>query len=317
MRLITEKCLHHVTRRPFLALFRHLTALLVHGRTIFAPAALDYSKALRALLSFPPHLANLGPGLWRRLHGICWAAVLGDPVPLEAEDGDEENEHEDEDELMEEDETGHGSGRGAAGTVTQVMTELLSLIPILLGSSIAPILAPFPTKSTPVPPPPSLGYTTLLKACRFLSQYPSETSAHLAVLKSITIVFGELELNSREEVIQAGYKLLQPLVALWGTKNKPLREQLLIALRLILPFLAQTPEDAKASDSFLRSIDQLFGHLERETDNRWGITPIDSQVVSFLGVAATQPSSPTAFRIPGMQVGCGGPGRTFISVTLI
>ncbi len=89
-----------------------------------------------------------------------------------------------------------GKGRFQRATMTQSMTELLSLIPILLASPTAPLLPPFPDSNTVIPPPASLGYATLIKVHRFLQQHPAETSSHLAVLKCANIVLAELELNS-------------------------------------------------------------------------------------------------------------------------
>lgn len=280
----------------------------MYGNAIFPPAALDYAKTLRALLSFPPHLASLDAAHWRRLHAVCWAAVLGDDIPPEADGADGEVGEDEEDELMDTDEpsgtAATSKGYGQRVIITQSMTELLSLLPILLASPTAPLLPPFPNSNTVIPPPASLGYTTLIKVHRFLQQHPAETSSHLAVLKCTNIVLGELELNSRDEVIAAGFKLLGPLVTLWGTKSKAVREELLIAFRLMLPFLAQAPESARNESGFANTIDELFDHLRKEADNRWGVMPIEWHALSFGDSArsGTQVSARDPFSLPGLQV---------------
>jgi ataxia telangiectasia mutated family protein len=304
---MTERSVHLISRKPFLALFRHLAALLVHGSSIFDPAALDYAKALRCLLSYPPHLECLTPELWKQLLGICWAAVLGDEISVESEWQDEV------DELREHGESGSatpmdidgamaGGGSGPSrgrSTISQSTTELVTLIPILLASPGAPILPPFPTSASPLPPPPSLGMSLLLKSHRFLTQYTSETSGHLSILQSLNLVLAEMELNSRNEFVAAGIKLVGPLVGLWGTRSKPLREQVVIALRTILPFITHEMMDQDAHRGVLDAVGKLSDALPKEAALRWGIEPLDLHV---LRLRQTAEDSNQPFSLCGVSV---------------
>jgi ataxia telangiectasia mutated family protein len=278
---MAECSVHLISRKPFLTLFRHLTALLVHSGTIFPPAALDYSKALRSLLSYPPHLESLDEDLWRKLMGICWAVCLGDEIVLDSEWQDEMDGPAVGEPLgsgMEVDDTTSHDARRRS-TITQSTSELLSLIPILLSSSKAPILPPFPTASSPLPPPTSIGMSTLLKIYRFFRYHPSETSGHLPIVRALNLVFAEMELNSHTEFVTAGVKLITPLVALWATRNTALREQVLIALRTVLPFITHESVSEDTEEIVAVALGKLVESLPREALFRWGFEPLDLHIL--------------------------------------
>lgn len=283
---MAERAIHSLSRKPFLALFRHLTTLLVHQSAIFPPAALDYAKALKSLLSYRPHLETLDKLMWRNLLGICWSALFGDAILLEADwndDGLANGENEDE---IEVDEDVPSSSALRAPTsrikITQATNELLALIPILLTSSTAPLIPPFPTSESPVPPPASLGMWCLMKIHRFLTNNKTESSGHLPILKSLNLILGELELNSRNEFVSAGIKLAGPLVGLWGTKNKAIREQVVMALRSFLPFLTHSSMPVEDRSIASETLEKLLESLPKESTWRWGLEPLDLSVVRFV-----------------------------------
>ncbi|WVQ63855.1 uncharacterized protein L199_002011 [Kwoniella botswanensis] len=284
IRWMAERTVHMISKKPFLVLFNHMTRLLVFSNQIFPPAALDYTKALRTLLSYPPHLESLDQTSWKILMNICWSAVLGDEVVIDDawEDGDLEEE-EDRNGGMDIDgySTQVGSSRrNGRSTISQINTELLTLIPILLSSSAAPLIPPLPSKDNLIAPIEKPGYTLLLKIHRFFNQYPTETSAHLSVFRSLNILLTELELNCRDDTLSAGLKLLPQLVSLWGTRNKALREQILISIRMLLPFVThKTLVENKHATGVRDTLEKLMDGLSRETINKWGIEALDIGVL--------------------------------------
>lgn len=274
---MAERSVHLISRKALSALVTHMTSLLVYASTIFPPAALDYSKALRTLLSYPPHLEHLEPRAWRVLTGICWSAVLGDAVTIDNE------WEEDADEEMADPSPASGTpGTQAAKpfsngrTNTQATTELALLIPILLSSSAAPLLSPVPTSSRPYVYEQSLGLSILLKVQRFLVDFPSETSSHLPVLRSMNIVLTTLELNSRSDFIAGALRLLPSLISAWSFRNKAMREQILIALRMTIPFLTHKVGREQDKAGIVKSsLDRLTGMLGKESTLRGGILPLE------------------------------------------
>ena len=283
---MAERSVHLISRKPFLSLLTHMTHVLVYSAKVFPPAALDYAKAIRTLLSYPPHLEALDQQSWKVLMGICWAAVLGDDVTVEDDWDDEIND----------DDMKNGStaptpsstygttsfGRGKV-TVTQATTELTSLIPILLSGTSAPLVSSLPSNDGTYQYEPSLGYSILLKTNRYFSQYPTEISSHLAILRSLNIVLANLELNCRQNFVSGSLKLLPQLVNLWNTRNKAIREQVLISLRMMVPFLTHKTALEKDKMGTIRdSFERLISCLPKETASRWGIEPIDLSVLRFV-----------------------------------
>jgi ataxia telangiectasia mutated family protein len=269
-----------------------MTALLVHQHGIFEPAVRDYAKALRTLLVYPPHLESLDEPLWKRLMSVIWAGALGDNISQDDQWQDEsydqlEGQDDDGDEDMagtkdKEDKpsmerclssAAGGGGRGKG--VTQIQSELLLLFPILLSSPSAPLLPAFPTKDSPRSPPTSLGSMLILKIVRFLDLHPAETSAHLSVMRGCNIVLAEMELNSRQEFVDAGTRLLPHLQGLWLARSKPLREQVIIAFKRLHPFITHYCVAQATRDMVLEQYARVVEGLRKEVCLRWGIAPLD------------------------------------------
>jgi ataxia telangiectasia mutated family protein len=106
-------------------------------------------------------------------------------------------------------------------------------------------------------------------------------------------VLAEMELNSRNEFVAAGIKLVGPLVAMWGTRSKPLREQAVIALRTILPFITHEMMDEDERRHVLDAVSKLSDALPKEAALRWGIEPLELHVLRFRQTTegSTQPFS--------------------------
>ena len=279
MRWMAERSVHLLSRKPFIALVTHMSHLVVYSSAIFPPAALDYAKALRTLLSYPPHLDNLDQTSWKVLMGICWSAILGDPVAIE---GGWEDEMEEEVDGT----PGPGPSTQAAfsargrSSVTQATNELAMLIPILLSSSNAPILPPFPPSDGSYEYEPSIGFSICHKIQRFFATYPAETSSHLAVLRSLNLILETLELNCLRDFVAAGHKILPYLVDLWLAKSKGIREQVLVAIRTLLPWLTlETSRQADSASTMRVAFERLLECLPKETTLRWGFEPLDLGVV--------------------------------------
>ena len=283
VRWMTERSVHLISRKPFLALFTHMTHLLVFSSSIFPPAALDYAKALRSLLTYPPHLENLDQRGWKILMGICWAAVLGDPVTVDEEwqddlvvDADTDTKRAIHDTLTQ----ANALSSRQRATTTQATNELVSLIPILLSSSSAPLIPSLPLVGHSWVPETSLGLSILLKIHRFLLQHPSETIAHLPILRSLNIVLTELELNCRSDIVTGGIHILPQLVARWMTRDKGIREQLLIALKMMVPYLTHKNVAEKVREGVVReAMLGLMLALPREVASKSGIRPLDLAVL--------------------------------------
>lgn len=265
-----------------MALFTHLVSLLVYGSRIFPPAALDYTKAIKTLLSYPPHLECLDQASWRRLTRVCWASLLGDPVRLgdDPEDELEDDEDESEVDVKPFEATQGANGHHRQKTLSTINSEIAGLLPILFSSSAAPLVSPLPEKDTVYVPEPSTGLTMMLKIHRFFTHYPTDNNAHLPILQSLNLVLGEMELNARDEMVAASVKLLPQLANMWSTRKKDIREQVLIALRTLLPFATHkiTVEHDKTG-SVREALGRIFDYLGKEGQLRWGCQPLDLSAI--------------------------------------
>lgn len=288
-----------------MTLFTHMTALLVYDGGIFEPVAVDYIKALRSLLSYPPHLAHLDHRSWRKLMGICWAGVLGERIGLDPDLIGEVEE--------DEDEQGDGASGASNGRHTPsafVTNEIVALIPILLSSANAPLI-PRPSRGVESDDP-ALGIAILLKIHRFLSSEPAVVP--LEILRSLNIILGELELNSREQFATAAHKLFPALARLWTSKGKVdlgLREHVLIAMRTLLPFVTHAGFSThEAKEAATQSMVQVLDNLGKEVGTRAAVKPLE---LDTLRLVANTPSSRQPFQLMGVSAGFGFDASSAVS----
>jgi hypothetical protein len=282
VRWLIEVSHSYLSLKPVNAIFSHLTQSIIHDGAFVKHISMDYIKALKTLLNFPAHLESLDAYSWRSLMSIIWDAVLQRRLQHDRDDWDAEAQgrlEADFDALDSEEEpvtvkTKPGSialkrtrgtqltqrSRSNTGSIAgdfqstsfnnslnSESVELLSLFPILLSSSSAPILAP------PKLPDPSAdhiphraGIPLLHRVLLFLERFPTYTTSHRSVIQGLNKLLGELELNAVDEMTRTGAKMFPLLVKLWSTRDLLLREQLLISIRIFLPFLARDKQRSSA-----------------------------------------------------------------------
>ena len=266
----------YLTNKPLAALYSHLIQTMVSNGSLVEHVALDYAKALKILLSYPPHLENMEQDTWRHLMSIIWDTVLDRRLEQDKDDWDAEAQgaidpavsqaDSDEEEgssrarsggtamkrkrpsKYSKESTSEGSSRPKYKTLSAESAELLSLFPLLLSSSSAPILPPSRLSEPDAQQVPHrTGIPLLRRVLAFLEHYPEETGSHRPVVLGLNILLRELELNAIDEVTRTGARLFPLLVKLWGTRDLTLRDQVLISLRTILPYLAREKQKARAA----------------------------------------------------------------------
>lgn len=264
-----------------MALFTHMVTLLVYGGQIFPPAAIDYIKALKTILSYPPHLECLDQMNWRIVVRVCWASILGDPVRLsENDDGDELDDESDTEVDRKPDLTQSHGSHARQKTLSNINGEIAGLLPILFSAPSAPLISPLPEKDTIYVAESSTGTNMLLKIHRFFQQYPNDNNAHLPILRTLNLILAEMELNARNETIAASLKLLPQIGSLWSTRKKDIREQVVIALRTMLPFVTHKVAGDYDKTALAReTLVKIMDHLPKEGQLRWGVEPLDLSVV--------------------------------------
>ncbi|GAA5890089.1 hypothetical protein JCM6882_009223 [Rhodosporidiobolus microsporus] len=279
VRFVAEKVYLTLGKKPAKSLINHLTQMIAIGGKL-QPFALTYLKALRAVLSHPPHVEHLDERQWTDVVSLCFAAALGDKIKIGQEfaddvamdiDSDAEGEipgalragSDDEEDQLDEDALPDPRGTGAApssraGSKRKASSSAGGGAPSTSrGASSTPSASKsaYTPKRTATPTEiellhllevvfrarhsPFLTYALALfrKFLRFFRLFPHETSAHLPALTALNRALAELDLNDQRSMRRLGPHLWTPVVELWPTKNGALKEQVVIALRYLFPFV--------------------------------------------------------------------------------
>ncbi|KAH9479387.1 Serine/threonine-protein kinase TEL1 [Psilocybe cubensis] len=147
--------------------------------------------------------------------------------------------------------------------VSLEQVEFASLLSIMIGSPIAPILR-FS----------NLPSAILQRLEQFLQRYPSDSSLLHDFLSILSSTLSHISLNKKFEVAKFSRSAWSALVGLWGTKDKSIKAGIIDILRQLLPF-TMCPVEIKRSKLPQFDCAKEFGRLKDllagETENRWGI----------------------------------------------
>jgi ataxia telangiectasia mutated family protein len=187
---------------------------------------------------------------------------------------------------------------------SSIANELLSLIPILLSSSRAPlILSPPPVDDIAVPPL-SLGSAILNKISRYLNQLPAQAFIPFEILRSLNIVLAELELNAKDDFTLASIKLFPQLVTAWTSRSKgdlSIRESALVALRMMLPYVTHPTVVDQASKEAIRvAMGKLVDWIGKEAGSRGAIRSVDLKTLRLDSSSGIKSNDP--FQLSGVVV---------------
>lgn len=291
VRWLTERTVQYLNAAVVQALFDHLARAMINKRELLEPVALDYIKALRCLLEYPPHLDRLDVNRWLQLVELAFNVVLGDPIKKEFSDDPAESVTSpgrppaDDDEFFLEDESDASSAspskkrRRRGGTApsslpaapkqpkrnkvpSKEQNELVPILSLLLQSSSAPLL---------LQDVPYLPSSILLRLQRFLEIYPADASLYHDYLKTVLSTLSHVSLNRRDSVVRFAQTSWDSLVGLWGTKNKGMKECLVAVLHVLFPFLTAHNKSMGASYDWSHGIGHLWRLLDGEAESRWGV----------------------------------------------
>lgn len=262
VRWVAEKVHRFLSRKVAKALINHLTQMIaINGKV--QSFALTYAKALRAVLSYPPHLEHLDERQWTDITMLSFSAAFGDPVKLGKDLADSEAMDLDEDDPA-------PTGAVRAGpedefalpiapkrTAAPLEIELIACIEVVFRSNSSP----FTTYAQAI----------FRKFLKFFRVFPAETTAHLPALTALNRALSELDLNDQRSMRRLGPHLWTPILALWVTKNALLKEQIVIALRYLFPFVIpyQHPHRSTNEPSVTARSKELYEAVLTEPTIRW------------------------------------------------
>jgi ataxia telangiectasia mutated family protein len=262
VRWVSEKTYRYLSRKVVKALINHLTQMMSVNGTVQS-FALTYAKALRAVLSYPPHLEHLDERQWTDITMLCFSAVLGDKVRVGQDFVDSEAMNIDEDD---------GQPRGALRadsddefvlpappkkTANLLEIELMACIEVVFRANSSPFV--------------TYAQAIFVKFLRFFKMFPVETTAHLTAVVALNRALSQLDLNDQRSMRRLGPQLWTPILALWSTKNALLKEQIIISLRYLFPFVIpyQHPNRSTNEPAVTARAKELYEAVLTEPTIRW------------------------------------------------
>jgi ataxia telangiectasia mutated family protein len=301
VRWLTERSVERLSKGARNALFNHLTQTMARSGGLFEPVVLDYVKALRCLVGYPPHLAHMDDLMWIDLAKLSLNVILGRNINtflghiVEEEDDDDRrsvsSNSGDTDMYMDEEpgtstpKSAKKRGRPNSSSppppisktpsnrtlqpVSLAQIEFTGLLATLLQSPSAPLLHP---EHDYLPSAILNGFQ------EFLIRYPADTSLHQDYLTALSAALSHLELNCRELVSRFAWKSWDSLVSMWTTKNRGMKEVLVAILKTLFPHVSigrfgseseelRLPADGIYGDG----LGKLWYTLDAEAESRWGV----------------------------------------------
>ncbi|GAA6062607.1 hypothetical protein JCM10212_004902 [Sporobolomyces blumeae] len=262
VRWLAEKVFRIVPRKVAKAMVNHFTQMVaVSGKV--QSYALTYVKALRTVLSHPPHLEHLDERQWIDIVTLCFSAVLGDKVKIGQDFAESEAMNIDDD-----DEAPGGALRAGSDdefavpsktkrTANALEIELVSCLEVVFRSKSSPFL--------------TYAQAIFRKFLRFFRLFGSETTAHFPAVVALNRALAELDLNDQRSMRRLGPHLWSHIVPLWPTKNSSLKEHVVVALRYLFPFVAprQLPHHSQHEPAVVARARELYDIVLTEPTIRW------------------------------------------------
>jgi ataxia telangiectasia mutated family protein len=310
LRWLIDRTVSYMNGKVATICTKHLVKFLQESEKIFDTVALDYSKALRSILAYNPHLDYLNEDTWLNIVSLSFNIILGDPIQKRLLGEDEmevaneiDSDMYAEDTAEEESDQNPATSKGkkrsrrdntpmpilsphksqkmarkkrhVVVSVSLEQVEFTSVLRLLLSAPNAPLL---PAESVQEvegerETDRDVGWAVLQRLQRFLEMYSADSSLlrdYIAILSSVL----EHLLYNKVVAVQAFARATwDSLISLWSTKDKTMKEGLLIVFKQLFPFVTCPPisEQKLPSLDLAEGIGRLWHLLDSEAENRWGV----------------------------------------------
>lgn len=302
LRTVIERSGHLINETALHCLIVHLTKHCQYRGTLL-PVALDYAKSLKFLLSWKPHVEQLSSDAWHLIVKLSFNAVLGDELstPLTSTDNaatadirgdtpntpttssDQASGDDDDDSMMGTSIGGkrrrsekradmrHVTESGSYNTVEKQTTpisleqiEFISIIAILLESRYSPLVEKVEKGMRDYRP------AVMERMTRFLYRFQPDSSLHHEYLRALRGVLENIALNERALTLNFARDAWPGLLRQWGTKNQSVKEQLIIVLKVLFPYLIAGQDEGShaVQVKLYDNLSALWQQLRRESDKR-------------------------------------------------
>ncbi|THH32523.1 hypothetical protein EUX98_g1663 [Antrodiella citrinella] len=304
IRWLTEKSVHSFNTKVAAPLLEHLIKSLKYRSRLLDPVAVHYIKAIKTIISCTRHLRHLeskDTELWLELLETGFNVILGDSLSRvldEMEDGGEGSQDEamlgtlgtEMDSGSAEEEDGGTprptnprkrrlperrlASRSAPPAKSRKVSDLrsvsseqvafASVLATLLKSENAPLLSPLLSSDGP-----SLPAAILHRLSRFLSQYPGESTLHHDYLQCLSGTLSHVALNHRKDVTLFARRTWSGLIGIWGTRTQSLKEELVVVLTILFPYLTTELGFEKSTGAtYEDAVNKLWRVLMSEAEKR-------------------------------------------------
>ncbi|PWN42375.1 hypothetical protein IE81DRAFT_341431 [Ceraceosorus guamensis] len=319
-RWLIEQAIAEFRLPAVFAVLQQTFRLLEQRGQPFQPVLLECLQAMGAALSYAPHIDHFDEARWSDTAGLLCNILFKDrlsakleqhqeadirldgapqPSPSDGEDGDAAPSAQG---LATSDRRKRPRSASAANASSQKNVagpedvEVMKAIQKLIESTTAPLCTDA-----------KLGLRLLSKYARFLQTFRTDSTAHLPAMIGLNALLNKLQYNERITVARFAFWSWPSLLAMWPTKNRPLKEQLVVCLRTLLPIVAralacpgpraaglasstQSAADVAEQGQRAKCLAQVFELVQTECDHRWAIPPLTLANVDL----AHQPGAPCA-----------------------
>ncbi|KAI7941246.1 hypothetical protein MJO29_013320 [Puccinia striiformis f. sp. tritici] len=213
---------------------RTMELIVANNRNLMNDIVLDCTRILRDFLSHPPHLEHLDHELSGEILAICFASILDRKLPETFTIPD--NESFAAEQSPEQSNLANGSQAAAPRTIDSAQ-----LLSIVLPASSSVCL--------------ECSQSLLFDFRQVLGRFPRDTSAHFHLIAALHALLRELELNRSNDLICSAVDMGNALITLWPGKNIALKEQIILCLTYLLPFVIRKGEMGLTNPEFGDSSD--------------------------------------------------------------
>ncbi|KAI0704256.1 hypothetical protein BC835DRAFT_810570 [Cytidiella melzeri] len=289
IRWLVERAVHRFNKATMKLVLDHLYTNIRNRGKLIDPVALDYVKALKCIVSWAPHLDHLESKSWMKLVEFSFNVILedsfkssfvppDDPVEPVIQEQSDEDEATGSEAVMSPRKRRHAEPARSVGSpapstlktlpVTLEKIEFASLLSILLRAPSAPLVCDRY---------PYLPGAIFNRLERFLVQYPADTSLHHDYLTALSATLSQTALNAHQLTVNFAKATWPALVGMWGTKNQRLKEDLLVVIQMLFPYLTSALGEEKYDDG----LSKLWRLLDGEAQSRWGVDSLSMDSLRF------------------------------------
>ena len=296
LRTFVERAAIHLPRKAVKKFLDQVGSQLItrSRRGVFKPLAIEYFKALRAVLAHRPHLEHLEEAQWTDVVKISFAAALRDSVQLTKDCwGDDETEsrvyleQDPEDALnvaINPGQTPDGKQQIDKLCTTQELFEIFSVLAHLFIS---------PNANIAIVKNPAPFLSRLLRSFQVLTVVSplTESTTHLPLLQALNALLCQIGVNDYWSMIKFAPRVWHHLIRLRSSKSIQTKEHVVSALYRLAPYVLSGKQKESSANQCATS---LWEAILAEPDNRMRVEDL-----KLASLELVTPSSRLRVNTPG------------------